>query len=126
MRTIEEIRLDNFRVLVDELARDLRREPKNVEISAHLGVSPVYVHQLFKGKRANIQSEAARKIEEHMLKPRGWMDADHRTWPFPGIDLDRLQRLTYEQRMEIQGLLRDRVERFEGERGNVLRNGSTG
>lgn len=49
MRTIEEIRLDNFRALVDELARDLRRAPKNVEISAHLGVSTVYVHQLFKG-----------------------------------------------------------------------------
>lgn len=38
MRTIEEIRLDNFRALVAELERDLNRKPLNVEISAHLGV----------------------------------------------------------------------------------------
>jgi hypothetical protein len=36
-------------------------------------------------------------------------------WPFPDIDIERFQRLSFNQKIEIQGLVRDRIERFEAE-----------
>lgn len=35
------------------------------------------------------------------------------TWPFPDIDRARFDRLKQSQRYEIQGLVRERLERFE-------------
>lgn len=36
-------------------------------------------------------------------------------WPFPGIDRQRLLRLAHDQQIEIQGLVRERMERFEAD-----------
>jgi hypothetical protein len=36
-------------------------------------------------------------------------------WPFPDIDRDRFDGLSFNQKIEIQGLVRDRIERFEGD-----------
>jgi hypothetical protein len=34
-------------------------------------------------------------------------------WPFPDLDRARFERLSPNQRIEIQGLVRERIERFE-------------
>ena len=47
-------------------------------------------------------------------------------WPFPSIDPGRFERLTQDQKLEIQGVVRNMIRGFEGDEGNVLRNGSTG
>lgn len=36
-------------------------------------------------------------------------------WPFPDIERARFERLSPNQRIEIQGLVRERIERFEAE-----------
>jgi hypothetical protein len=36
-------------------------------------------------------------------------------WPFPGINSSRFHALTSDQKIEIQGLVRERIERFEVE-----------
>lgn len=93
MRVIEEVRLENYFALVEELKDELGRTPSDVEIAAYTGLSKVYVHQLKKGKRASLQSVAARKMESCAMKPVGWMDTDRRLWPLPGIDPARFERL---------------------------------
>jgi hypothetical protein len=40
-------------------------------------------------------------------------------WPFPDIDIERFQQLSFNQKIEIQGLVRERIERFEGEAAPV-------
>lgn len=35
-------------------------------------------------------------------------------WPFPGIDRSRFDALSRDQQIEIQGLVRERIEKFEG------------
>lgn len=34
-------------------------------------------------------------------------------WPFPGIDPQRFQKLTETERIELQGVVRERIESFE-------------
>ncbi|MBQ0934631.1 hypothetical protein [Ideonella paludis] len=41
-------------------------------------------------------------------------------WPFPGISRTRFQALSTEQRLEIQGVVRDRIERFEEGRAQPM------
>lgn len=127
MRTIEEIRLENFHALVKELAKEFGTELGDGDVAAQLGLSKVYVWQLRKGKRSKIESSAARKIEENAEKSIGWMDTDFKLWPFPGIDPGRFDALTYEQRIEIQGAVRERLDRFEQDKaGRVSKNGTNG
>jgi len=45
-------------------------------------------------------------------------------WPFPSIDPARFERLTAEQKVEIRGVVRNMIQAFESERGNVRRNGT--
>lgn len=40
-------------------------------------------------------------------------------WPFPNIDRARFDRLEESQRYEIQGLVRERIERFEAANGTA-------
>lgn len=108
MRTIEETRLANFTRLRDELGT-----PNDQQVADAFGISKVYAWQLRNGKRSSIDSAAARKIERAANKPRGWLDTDFELWPFPGIDASRFQALTHDQRIEIQGLVRIRLEGFE-------------
>lgn len=116
MRTVEETRLVNYRRLIDELREELRRDPSGKEISDHTGITTVYVSQLKTGTRANIDSQAARKIELAAKKPRGWLDTDFDLWPFPGLDMARFDPLTKGQRDEIQGMVRGALLEFEAER----------
>lgn len=40
-------------------------------------------------------------------------------WPFPDIDRERFDRLSLRQQIEIQGVVRERIERFEGGDGGL-------
>jgi len=42
---------------------------------------------------------------------------DQDVWPFPDIDRERFYRLSLRQQIEIQGVVRDRIERFEHPNG---------
>lgn len=48
-------------------------------------------------------------------------EPDPKVWPFPGIDPARFDHLTHDERIEIQGLVRDRIERFEETKLATLR-----
>ena len=39
-------------------------------------------------------------------------------WPFPGIDRERFDQLSRDQQIEIQGVVRERIEIFEAAFGN--------
>ena len=43
----------------------------------------------------------------------GEVFAPSSTWPFPDIDEQRFEALTAHEKIEIQGLVRERIERFE-------------
>lgn len=48
-------------------------------------------------------------------------------WPFADIDRERFYRLSLRQQIEIQGVVRERIERFEAESGKSHKgNGTTG
>jgi hypothetical protein len=113
MRTIEAVRLENFRRLVAEVQGDDESEPTAQAVGDAVGVSSVYAWQLMTGKRANIDSKAARKMEASMEKPEGWMDTDFQLWPFPDVELlAQVERLNRDQRIEVQGTLRDKLAQF--------------
>lgn len=80
------------------------------------------------GKPRSMDRETARRIERALGKPDGWMDQPITdgltTWPFPGIDPARFENLTPEQKIEIRGVVRNMINGFETERGNVPRNGT--
>lgn len=115
VKTIEAIRLENYRTVVADLARERGHEINGPEIAAALGLSAVYVWQLSNGKRSSIESKAARKIEQTLGKPEGWLDTDFSLWPFPGIDAARFERLSQQQKTEIQGVVRRMIMDFEAE-----------
>ena len=123
MRTIEEIRLENFRALVTELLGEGAGDP---DIANTLGISKVYAWQLRTGKRTAIDGKAARKMEMKAEKPMGWMDTDFKLWPFPGIEPQRFAGLSSNQRIEIQGHVRVWVERFESENAELARKRANG
>lgn len=125
MRTIDEIRLNNFRTLVAELRAEQGAEVGDAEVAASLGISKVYAWQLRTGKRDKIDSPAARKMEKAAQKAVGWLDTDFMLWPFPGIAPDRFDALTRDERIEIQGQVRGWVEKFESARqSKPLRTGT--
>jgi hypothetical protein len=113
MRTVEEIRLENYWRLVQELREELRREPTGADIKELTGISTAYASQLKHKVRSNIDSVAARKIESKARKPRGWLDTDFSQWPFPGLERSRFDALTRSQRDELQGIVRRELEQFE-------------
>lgn len=110
VRTIEAIRLANYRRIVDALRKD-DEEIKNPAIAGALGLSSVYVWQIENGRRSVIESKAARLIERRMQKPEGWMDTDHDLWPFDSATLDAIRSLQPHDRYEIQGVLKSELAR---------------
>lgn len=113
MKTIEAVRLENFRRLVQELQGDEPSEPTAQAVGSAIGVSSVYAWQLMAGKRANIDSKAARKMEVKMEKPEGWMDTDFGLWPFPDATLlAQVEQLDPDQRIEVQGAMRQAIAAF--------------
>lgn len=110
MKTIEAVRLENFRALVREIQGEQDAEPTGQAVGTALGVSSVYAWQLMKGKRAKIDSKAARTMEAAMDKPEGWMDTDFALWPFPDAALlAQVEQLDPTQRIEVQGAMRQAI-----------------
>jgi transcriptional regulator with XRE-family HTH domain len=107
VKTIEAVRLTNYRRLVAELQADTEGPIRPVDIARALGISKVYAWQLENGKRDAIDSKAARLMEREMEKPEGWMDTDFDLWPFPDASLlQRVERLGLDQRIEVQYAIR--------------------
>lgn len=116
VRTIEQIRLDNFQRLVAELTEEIRRDPTAAEIAAFTGISTVYAWQIQSGKRKSIESKAARRIDRHTQKGEGWMDTDYMLWPFPGIPPSRFETLKRDDVIEIQALVKKALREMEDDR----------
>lgn len=119
VKTIEVVRLANYRRLVNELSAG--DEPvRPVDIARALGISKVYAWQLENGKRTVIDSKAARLMERSAGKAEGWMDTDFDAWPFPDAELlARVEALRLDQRTEVQGVLRKLLADIdESTRGN--------
>lgn len=76
MKTVQEIRLSNFRLLLSEAGTQ-------AELARRAELAQPYINQLAKavkhpdGTPRSIGDEAARKLEKGMDKPVGWMDRDH-------------------------------------------------
>lgn len=75
MKTAQEIRLGNFDLLLKEAG-------SQAELARRSGLKQPYINQLKQrapqnGKPRAIGDDAARKLEEGMDKPIGWMDRDH-------------------------------------------------
>lgn len=114
VKTIEAVRMANYRRLVAELQGEADAPISAAEVARALGISKVYAWQLEKGKREAIDSKAARLMERSMLKDEGWMDTDFDLWPFPDADLlVALTALKRDQRLEIQGVIRQHLSKFE-------------
>jgi transcriptional regulator with XRE-family HTH domain len=82
------------------------------------------VWQCLNGTGSTISLKAARgfarglKVEVSAFSPRlAATMAEHAAivgaWPFPDIERARFDRLTEHQRIEIQGIVRERIEKFE-------------
>lgn len=67
MQDVSTVRRINLSVLMDQFERQS-------DFARQLETSPSHLSQMKKGNR-NIGNELARKIEERMGKPRGWMDS---------------------------------------------------
>jgi hypothetical protein len=112
VKTIETIRLANYKRLVAELQGD-GQPLADAEIGRALGISKVYAWQLSKGARTAIDSKGARKMERAASKPEGWMDTDFDLWPFDAELLVLIEGLKRDQRLEIQGVLKYEIERMQ-------------
>jgi len=119
MKSISEIRLANLELIIEEVG--------TAELVAERsGLSPVYISQIRSGaidiktgKRRNLGSVAARKLEKGAEKPAGWMDQDHNRgpdgndrWPFPRIDPAEYEKLSDAQRTAIEDWVVDQVRSF--------------
>jgi transcriptional regulator with XRE-family HTH domain len=115
MKTIEQVRLANLKRLVDRVRREDGANVPDTHVAGRLGITGAYLSLINAGKRQNINSEAARKIERKLNLPDGWMDTDFELWPFPDTELlASVERLDRDQRAEIQGAIRDKLAQFAG------------
>lgn len=113
VQTVDEIRLSNYKRLLQEL-RDLHgRDPKQTEVAEALGISAPYVNQIARGKRKRIEGAAARKMEALRGKEPGWMDNDAELWPFETITSERFARLPERQKGMAEQEVRRIVEEWE-------------
>ena len=77
MKTNEEMRVENLLVLIREAGSE-------EELAARYKCTVAFIKQLARGykdsdtgTRKGVGTAAARKLEECMGKPRGWLDYDH-------------------------------------------------
>jgi SOS-response transcriptional repressor LexA len=67
----KEIRLENLRILVDEVGGQRR-------LALRAGVNPAYLSQIMSERTARTMGDdVARRLERGTDKPRGWMDVRH-------------------------------------------------
>lgn len=84
-----------------------------------------YIREVLAGRNGKRVRE--KLIDRVHARPemRGWFSAclpvgpAEAGWPFPGIEPARFVRLSRDQQIEIQGLVRDRIERFEEASGST-------
>lgn len=116
----------NYKRLVAELQQVNEGPVRPVDIARALGISKVYAWQLENGKRDAIDSKAARLIERKAGKPEGWMDTDFELWPFPDASLlERVEQLRPDQRVEVQGAIRQALAAIEQQPKPQVRSGKS-
>lgn len=63
--------------------------------------------------------ELAARLLDNLRAGRSVLGDDPESpWPFPGIDRSRFDKLTHDQKMEIQGVVRSQIEAFERPNGH--------
>jgi transcriptional regulator with XRE-family HTH domain len=85
-----------------------------------VGLSPAHVSQIMTGRR-NVGDQVARRIEQALNRPPGWMDIDHsyakdnvpELTPRQAILLDHFEALTEEQQGELLRELEEKKQRNE-------------
>lgn len=135
MKEVEQVRRERLQSLRERFGSlaELNRELARPDRDATLGQ---YLNMTIGTKSPKVKamgSALAREIEEKLSLPRGWMDTDPDLvrergdpWPFKSLDYARFDRLTLEQKIEIQGVLRDRIDRFEADSSGGSGAGSDG
>lgn len=119
VKTVDEIRLANYRRLTAEVQEHLGREPSGVELADALGISAAYVSQIKTGKRTNIEEESARKMEDKRGKERGWMDNDQDLWPFQSLSAERFAKLPERFKGMAEQEVRRILEEWESKGGDL-------
>jgi len=73
----KEIRLENLRLLIDEVGGQRR-------LALRAGVNPAYLSQIVSERTARTMGDdVARRLERGTDKPRGWMDVRHAPYGVP-------------------------------------------
>jgi len=77
MKSMEDIRRDNLKLLIDEAG-------SQAKLAVLSGLPPSYISQVHRGvlhstggKPRTMGNDIARRLENKMGKPAGWMDTDH-------------------------------------------------
>jgi hypothetical protein len=96
-----------------------RGEVGSAELAAKIDRTQNYCSQLLHGKKS-FGEEIARHIEQKLNLLKWDLDGGA-GWPFKGIDRREFDKLTDEQKIEIQGLVRHTIQKFEEAAGNKRR-----
>lgn len=108
MRIVEEVRLDRLRELVKEfgsLAALNRATGKTETDSTYSQILNGSIGSNT-GRPKAMGSSMARKIEDMLGKPRGWMDtnpdATNQNWPFTSVSLEDVAALSENDRRDLE------------------------
>lgn len=112
MASEKEIRLENLKEIMTKrkLVNDKGLPCANelLKLTEHSQYS--YWQGLLTGKRP-FGEEIARFLEDKLQVPRWTLDGGA-GWPFPGIPMDAWEKLSRDQRIEIQGIVRKTMKDF--------------
>lgn len=96
-----------------------KRGLSQIELAARIpGLSQQALSNL--ESRDSKTSEVAAQLADVLEISLAWLVSglgkpEPEDWPFPGIERSRFDALTRDQQIEIQGLVRERIEKFEGD-----------
>lgn len=113
---LTEIRRERFRAYCISKRWGDGKEWRAGEIAQAIG-KPITKTSDLLNAHGSFGAKIAREIEDKLSLPGGYLDG-FSGWPFPGIQAERFHALTHDQRMEIQGIVRQWIEKFEGGAGN--------
>ena len=127
MKSAAELRLENLETLVQEAG-------SAAALARASGVSPEYLSQIRNraidkktGKARNLGNQAARRLEDGMGKPLGWMDTSHAAedrqsaspdtppWPLKKSTAERIRALTPAQQRRADDAIDVILKGFEAE-----------
>lgn len=113
MKDINTIRRENLHTLLQEAGTQER-------LGELCDVSHIYLNQIIKmrldpttGKIRNVGNKLARKLEQGMSRPEGWMDTEHtradqrapndfKEWPFQDLSYKKVMALSETQRVQLE------------------------